>query len=261
MRRGRTPYKRYAAPLYRLYSWGLAALSHCRPLFSLALRILTSEKQPVRGRILPLNAPVGRPEQAPVARDVLEKLIGRSEGIALMHECLCRSVGGCAEYPKEVGCLVLGEAARSVHPALGRPAGAAEALERVDSALRLGLVPMVMRLRCDSMLWSLEEGRMLTVCFCCPCHCLMRKAAEVRRDPFLAGLPGVSVLFEKEKCISCARCAGACFTGAITMRGGKPWVDRQKCLACGRCAAACGQGALAVTVDAGYDGEAAVDEC
>jgi len=261
MRKGRTPYKKYAAPMYRLYSWGLAALSRCRPLFSLALRILTSEKRPVRGRILPLNAPIGRPEQEPIAREVLERLIGRSEGIALMHECLCRALGGCAEYPKEVGCLVLGEAARSVHPALGRPAGAHEALERVDRALGLGLVPMVMRLRCDSILWSLDGSRMLTVCFCCPCHCLMLKAADARTEPLLAALPGVSLLFEKEKCIGCGRCAEACFSGAIAMRGGKPWVDREKCLACGRCAAACARGAFAVTADAGHDGGAVLDEC
>jgi hypothetical protein len=174
-RPGRVPYRRRAKLNYRLYAAGLAALSFVKPLFSLALRLLLKEARPLRGRLLPVNMPVGSPVQAALSRDELKKLVEQSTGIALLHECLCRTVGGCAGYPRDLGCLVLGEAARTLHPGLGFQADREQAMARVDKALGCGLVPMVMRFKSDAALWSLD-GKLLTVCFCCRCHCLVLKA-------------------------------------------------------------------------------------
>lgn len=174
------PYRRYAYALYRIFSWGLATLSRVKPLFLLALRILTHRKQSVKGHILPMNAPVGQPEQEALGREVLERLISESTAVALMNECMCRSVGGCEKYPRELGCLVLGNEALRVHPSLGREVSREEALKHADRALSLGLTPMVIHFKGDSVLWSLDHRRMLTVCFCCPCHCLIFKAMKKR---------------------------------------------------------------------------------
>jgi ferredoxin len=248
------PYRRHARLLYCVFSWGLAALSHAKPLFLLALRLLTRRRHSVKGHILPLNAPVGRPEQDALGREVLARLIEESTAVAAMNECMCRAVGGCKEYPVDLGCLVLGSEAARVHPGLGREVGREEAMAVVDRAIGLGLTPMVIHFKGDSVLWSLDHRRMLTVCFCCPCHCLIRQSAGKRASSRgITGLPGVAVALDLRKCAGCGRCAGACFTGALTIEGGRVRIDRARCVACGRCAMACARGALTVDLEGDFD--------
>lgn len=180
---GRRPYRRRAALLYRLFSAGLSLLSRVRPLFMLALRILTGRKRKIRGPLATVNAHLGSAVQVALKRDDVERFIAESPAVGLMHECLCRTVGGCAGYLKELGCLVLGEAARGLHPGLGRLVGREEALAHAERALRLGLAPTAVRMKSEALLWSLKAGGFLTVCFCCPCCCLMRKAGSGAKRP------------------------------------------------------------------------------
>lgn len=253
---GGRPYKRHARVLYGFFSTALSALSHVRPLFLLALRVLTHRKQQVTGRILPMNARIGRPEQAALGRDVLAELIAHSTAIGAMNECMCRAVGGCTDYPKDIGCLVLGSGALALHPGLGRSVTRQEAMAAVDRALACGLVPMVIHLKSDALLWSLDHKKMLTVCFCCPCHCLIRQAMGKNGSGaarHVTGLPGVAVSLDAAKCTGCGRCAAACFTGALSIENGKAAIDGARCVACGRCTMACRSGALAVDADPGYD--------
>jgi hypothetical protein len=178
---GRRPYKRRAVLLYRLFSSGLSLLSRVRPLFSLALRILTGRKRDIRGPLAPVNARLGSAVQVALKREELIRLISESPAVARVEECLCRTVGGCTTHPKELGCLLLGEAARSLHPGLGRLVGREEALAHAERALCLGLAPTAVRMRSEALLWSLEAEGFLTVCFCCPCCCLMYKAGGAKR--------------------------------------------------------------------------------
>jgi len=229
-----------------------------KPLFRLALRVLTHSPQNVRGHILPVNAPLGTPRLSAVSRSVLAQLIERSTAQAVMHECMCRKIGNCADYPQDTGCLVLGDAVHRLHPALGREVTAGEALAHADKALSAGLSPMVIHMNGDALLWSLQYDKMLTVCFCCPCHCMVRKAVDNQHPEIAAGitaLPGASVTLDSAKCTGCGRCTAQCFTGAIAVRAGKAQIDHEKCVACGRCAMACRGGALAVDVVDDFDAE------
>jgi hypothetical protein len=174
------PYKAHARILYRLFSWGLSVVTQVKPLFRLALRVLTGRKRSIRGHILPVNVNLGQPVQSQLSREVLSELIDRSTAVGAMHECLCRAVGGCEEFPKDLGCLVLGQSIHSLHPGLGREINREEAIMIVDRALALGLSPMVVHFKGDALLWSLEHSKMLTICFCCPCHCMMRDALSLR---------------------------------------------------------------------------------
>lgn len=255
--------KRHAKVLYRLFSWGLTVLSPVKPLFRFVLRVLTHQKHAMKGHILPLNVKLGQPEQSALGRDVLKELIERSTAIGAMNECLCRTVGGCTEYPADFGCLVLGDAVLSLHAGLGHAISREEALQRVDRALALGLVPMVIHFKNDAVLWSLNHSRMLTVCFCCPCHCLIRQAIGQRQNVHshnVTGLPGVAVQLDADKCAGCGRCTDACFMGALTLKGGLPSIDRDRCLACGRCAMACATGALSVAAEGGFEASPLVKE-
>ena len=90
-----------------------------------------------------------------------------------MNGCVCRETNRCQNYPPDLGCLFLGEAARGINPALGREVGVAEAKaiqKRVDE---LGLINMVGKLRLDRVLLAVSPGeRLLTICHCCECCCL-----------------------------------------------------------------------------------------
>ena len=181
---------------------------------------------------------------------MLAELIQRSAAVGMMHECLCRSVGSCAEYPKDLGCLVLGEAVRSLHPGLGRAVSQEEAMAAVDRALALGLSPMVVHFKGDALLWSLEHSKMLTICFCCPCHCLLRDVMNLPGvgGSRLTGLPGVTVAFDRQLCTGCGLCAETCVAGAIHMDTGNPTVGHIRCVRCGRCAMVCPSGALKLQI-------------
>ena len=51
-------------------------------------------------------------------------------------------------------------------------------------------------------------------------------------------------ILDREKCISCNRCARICPTGAIEMIDGYPVIDPDKCIMCLRCISRCPTGAL-----------------
>ena len=44
---------------------------------------------------------------------------------------------------------------------------------------------------------------------------------------------------DKNKCIGCGACVGACPVGAISFVDGKPKIDPKKCISCGMCYSVC----------------------
>jgi len=44
---------------------------------------------------------------------------------------------------------------------------------------------------------------------------------------------------DKEKCVGCEACVGACPTGAIEMNDGKAFVKEADCIDCGACVGEC----------------------
>lgn len=52
------------------------------------------------------------------------------------------------------------------------------------------------------------------------------------------------LMYRKQRCIGCGRCAQVCPTGCATMKDGWPVFDRTLCIGCGRCVEACPAQAL-----------------
>ena len=144
----------------------------------------------------------------------------------------------------------MGEGAREIAPSLGREATPGEALVHHRKAVALGLIPMMGKLRWDSIWLGVKgAGRLLTLCYCCDCCCyfklyrfLPKKAAEG-----LEKLEGLEVQVG-EDCDGCGICVERCFIKAMSLKDGKAVVGAA-CRGCGRCAMVCPRKAIRVVLE------------
>jgi len=204
---------------------------------------------------VPVSEDVPTPQSTVIARQALAELIRASSHRFIYNGCICRKQEGCVNYPRDLGCLFLGEAASRLHPSLGHRAGIEECLEHVEKAAEAGLTGMIGRIWFDAATLGLirDFQRFLVVCFCCDCCCMVRtdlRSAGPEFKDAIRRLEAVTVTVT-DKCKGCGTCAKTCFVGAATLEGGRSHIDPQKCKACGRCAMACPQEAILVEFDEG----------
>ncbi len=198
-----------------------------------------------RASYLPIHVDVPRPESVALPSLWVEKLIAEASYRFIFHRCLCRSLEPCGHYPREVGCLFLGEGAREIAPELGREATVEEAWAHHRRARECGLIPMVGKLRWDSIWLGVKrQDQLLTICHCCDCCCYFKIYRFL--PPEAAGglrkLEGLDIRVE-EACDGCGVCVERCFIGAMKLQEGKAVVG-EECRGCGRCALVCPQHAV-----------------
>jgi len=209
--------------------------------------------------VVPVGEQVEQPGSLVLPSRVLDHFIEEAGTLWIMNTCLCRESTGCQEYPIDLGCLFLGEAAAGINPHLGRPVSKAEARAHVLRARDAGLVPLVGRNKLDTVWLGVRPGqRLLTICHCCPCCCLYGILPHMA--PHMAAavtaMPGVEVRVT-DRCTGCGLCAeGICFVDAIRLVhegvGGRAEIG-DACRGCGRCVEVCPVGAIELTIrDEGY---------
>ena len=200
--------------------------------------------------VMPLDEDLTKySEKVVVPMDLIKNSLKKMSYIALMDGCLCRQANGCQDYPDDVGCLFLGEAAKAVvKHKLGRQVTYEEACAHVDKAASCGLMGQAVWIEVEQTIWGVRNDLMdhfLEICFCCPCCCiamrLARNATPSERHRFHPA--GWTAVPDRTKCIGCGLCApeqNGCPVEAISFgEDGKVTINQELCVGCGICKHRC----------------------
>jgi ferredoxin len=203
--------------------------------------------------VIPVHESVELPGEMVLPSQVVEHFIEAATTHWIMDFCLCRDGNHCRDYPIDLGCLFLGEAASGINPKLGRRVTKEEALAHVQRCREAGLVHLIGRNKLDTVWLGVGPGdRLMTICNCCPCCCLWRVLPHVAPQigAKVTRMPGVSVAVNGS-CVGCGTCTqDICFVEAIHLIDGYAVID-DECRGCGRCVAVCPQRAIEISVDHG----------
>jgi ferredoxin len=232
----------------------LARTTHIPPVRGLVDLMLFEGDRMVyvpKDRVVRVNQALDLPLQTVLPSRVVEHFIEQADLLWLMGQCICRAATPCRDYPIDLGCLFLGEAAAGINPRLGHRVTRDEAMAHARRCREAGLVHLVGRNKVDTVWLGVSPGdRLLTICNCCPCCCLWRMLPQMAPElgDRVARMPGVTVTVTS-RCTGCGACAqGVCFVNAIRMEGDRAVIG-QACRGCGRCAGMCPQGAIEVDMD------------
>jgi len=232
----------------------LARLTH-QPLIGRIIDYLLFDGDDIlylpRNQVIPVNQPIPQASETVLPSKIVEHFIEQASFHWIMNTCICREASHCQDYPVDVGCLFLGEAAMGINPRLGRRVTKAEALAHVRRASAAGLVHLIGRNKLDTVWLGVGPGsKLLTICHCCPCCCLWRVLPHITPEigNKVTKLPGVTVTVT-ERCAGCGTCTqGICFVDAIRLDGDHAVIS-DACRGCGRCVEVCPQGAITLTID------------
>ena len=191
------------------------------------------------------------PENMILPSQVVEHFIEKASYLWIMNTCICREATKCKDFPIELGCLFMGEAAMDINPKLGRRVSKEEALEHVRRCREAGLFQLIGRNKLDTMWLNVRPGdKLLTVCNCCPCCCLWRvlPVLSPKVSYKVHRMPGVKVTVT-DRCEGCGTCVEkACFVNAIRLEGDRAVIG-DACRGCGHCVSVCPEGAIELTIE------------
>ncbi|MBD3171757.1 4Fe-4S ferredoxin [Candidatus Bathyarchaeota archaeon] len=181
---------------------------------------------------------------------IVHRFIDEANTHFIMNFCICRDSNQCKDYPIDLGCLFMGEAASKIDPRLGKLVTPREAHQYVMRAREAGLVHLIGRNKLDAV-W-LDTGpdeKLLTVCNCCPCCCLWKMLPRLgdHISNKITAMPGVEIGVSSE-CTGCGACVETCFVDAIKLVNGCAIIS-DVCRGCGRCVEVCPQKAITLKID------------
>jgi ferredoxin len=230
------------------------------PLITTTVRPFFNEKN-FNISYIPIQAKIDPPISSILTEGIIVELIRRSAHRVVIKRCTCRDAKGCENFPIEDSCLLLGMDTQFINPEIANHISIDEALEHMKRKIALGLIPMTGRVRMDNLYYGApNRGRMLTICFCCPCCCSVLATAKYFPQEFRASivpLKGIEVVVDDSRCAKCGSCVDACFLDAISFENGKIVHSTDLCISCGRCSSVCPQGATHLKVD---DSQTVVDD-
>jgi hypothetical protein len=149
-----------------------------------------------KDKVIPIGAAIEKEPDIILPSKVVDHFIETASHRVLMNFCICHESMECEDYPIELGCMFLGDAAKKIHPELGREASVEESKEHARKCRDSGLVYSVGKSKLDSVWLAVgPDTKLLTICNCCPCCCLTRTvpySAPILGESF-SRMPGVQV--------------------------------------------------------------------
>jgi hypothetical protein len=198
-----------------------------------------------------LNKEIKQPDSIVVPSKVVEYFIDKSSYRFIMDFCLCREAMTCKDYPIELGCLFMGDAAKKISQELGRSVSKKEALYHVEKCRDAGLVHLIGRDKLDETWLGVgSKIPLVTVCNCCNCCCLWRMLPYLENSlsSTVKKMPGVKIKVNNN-CTGCGVCSkDICFINAIKISKGVAVIG-DSCLACGRCVEICPNNAIELIIE------------
>ena len=219
----------------------------------LGLRNVFSWTSPEKNSMtyLPVNESLKQTADTVLPPQIVYDLINEASIHYKLDHCGCRLAHKCEHFPYEVGCLFMGESALKLPAGIGRIITREQAIKHAQRAVGLGLVPMTGKVRVDnSLFWVKDEKKLLTVCFCCDCCCMMgylKHTPGEHLDKVMTPIEGIS-LEVTDECIGCGTCVEHCIFEAITVENGRA-VHSGQCRGCGRCERYCPNNAVRIRID------------
>ena len=184
-------------------------------------------------RYVPLDTSLEPGTQAVLPAHAMEPVLERAHVFAVAH-CPCRMGlklrGRACEHPLDV-CMKFDELAEYlIERGLGRAIDRDEARMVVRRSAEAGLVHFV-----DN-----AEGPVRHNCNCCGCACWNVGSIRRRKIPrdvlmatyFLRTTDGGA-------CTGCGACARVCPVDAVSIDGGRAFLDEEWCIGCGVCVSRC----------------------
>ena len=201
---------------------------------------------------LPINESISGVGETLVPHMVLREIVKQSANRALIKKCTCRDGYKCKNHPIELGCMLLGEGSKEIDTGVSRHVSIDEALAHVDKCVESGLIPFVGRFKADDYLWGVKDrGKLLTVCFCCRCCCVIQNSIkylpDVSKDSVIK-LKGLRIETDPESCTACGECVSICFMGARTLKDDRILYNSALCKGCGKCISVCPENAISADV-------------
>lgn len=200
--------------------------------------------------IMPLDVDITeQSEKVVLPIDLIKETLKRVSYISGMKSCLCREANDCEDYPDDLGCIFMGEPAKTVvKNGLAEELTYEEACARVDLAAEHGLMGQAVWIEVEQLLWGVRNDEMdkfLEICFCCPCCCiamrLARNATSRERHRFQPA--GWTAVPDRTRCVGCQLCASGehgCPVEAISFDAdGKVVINQEICVGCGICKTKC----------------------
>ena len=200
--------------------------------------------------VMPLNVDLtDQGEKVVVPLDLIKESLKKVDYIVGMDGCLCRQANGCEDFPHDLGCIFMGDAARAVvKHGLGREFTYEEACARVDEAARVGLMGQAVWIEVEQAIWGVRNDLMdhfLEICFCCPCCCIAMRLARngTENERYRFHPSGWTAVPDRTKCIGCGKCVqghNGCPVEAISFGpDGKVQINQESCVGCGVCKERC----------------------
>ncbi|NMC58193.1 MAG: 4Fe-4S binding protein [Candidatus Methanofastidiosa archaeon] len=201
-------------------------------------------------KVIDINHSIYQDDSIFLPSKVVDYFIEKSEHRFIMNFCICRVSKDCKNYPKDYGCLFLGESTLNIDPKLGRQVTKKEAKEYINKCRQAGLVHLIGRNKLDSVwLKAKPAEKLLTICNCCECCCLWMMLPNLSRaiNSKVTKIPGLDIKVTS-RCTGCRECIDHCFIHAISINNGKAEINSSDCRGCGRCVEVCRFDAIELTM-------------